>query len=218
MQAFPNTIHNLAPLADPIAYCDAHADELVARYESVSFEKVHGNITLWLPRLPASVLDVGAGSGRDANWLANRGYDVLAVEPSKGLRERGQRLHLSPRLRWINDNLPYLPRVMSIGLRYDFILLSAVLMFLPPLSQAKSLSTLASLLLPQGRLVLTVRLGPSDPKRGLFALSEQYVRDLLKFAGSLTERSWSLSEDCFSRHGVKWVSVVLEQSKPRSNW
>ena len=31
--------------------------------------------------------DIGAGSGRDANWLASNGWEVVAVEPST-LRDR----------------------------------------------------------------------------------------------------------------------------------
>jgi protein-L-isoaspartate O-methyltransferase len=41
-----------------------------------------------LPAPPARVLDVGAGSGRDAAWLTSLGLEVVAVEPSVALRVR----------------------------------------------------------------------------------------------------------------------------------
>ena len=39
-----------------------------------------------LPRPPGRALDVGAGTGRDAAWLARLGFQVVAVEPSGVLR------------------------------------------------------------------------------------------------------------------------------------
>jgi protein-L-isoaspartate O-methyltransferase len=52
------------------------------RYESVAAETVHGWLVDLLPNAPALVLDIGAGTGRDAAWLASRGLEVVAVEPS----------------------------------------------------------------------------------------------------------------------------------------
>jgi SAM-dependent methyltransferase len=50
------------------------------------------------------VLDIGAGSGRDALWLAQRGCHVIAVEPAANLRSLGHAktaaayaLHMPPR-------------------------------------------------------------------------------------------------------------------------
>lgn len=48
-------------------------------------------------------LDVGAGSGRDAAWLASLGYEVVAAEPAAGMRIEAQRRHPDPRIRWLDD-------------------------------------------------------------------------------------------------------------------
>jgi SAM-dependent methyltransferase len=61
-----------------------------------------------LPAAPASVIDIGAGTGRDAAWLAERGYRVVAVEPTEALRSRAIALHPSPAIEWIDDSLPAL--------------------------------------------------------------------------------------------------------------
>ena len=49
-----------------------------------------------LPSPPAVVIDVGAGTGRDAGAFADAGYEVIAVEPSTGMRAEAERLHPSP--------------------------------------------------------------------------------------------------------------------------
>ena len=56
------------------------------QYNSVPFESVHKD---WLDDIPSEgmALDVGAGSGRDARFLAARGLSVVAVEPADGIRE-----------------------------------------------------------------------------------------------------------------------------------
>jgi SAM-dependent methyltransferase len=56
-----------------------NAASVVPVYEAIDPAALHG----WLPDLlPATILDVGAGSGRDAAWLASLGHEVVASEPS----------------------------------------------------------------------------------------------------------------------------------------
>jgi 2-polyprenyl-3-methyl-5-hydroxy-6-metoxy-1,4-benzoquinol methylase len=85
-----------------------------------------------LPAPPASVLDVGAGSGRDAAWLAGKGYSVLAVEPSATMREEAQGRHAVPSIVWMDDRLPSLDAVLRLGAAFDLILVSAVWMHVQP--------------------------------------------------------------------------------------
>src|SRR5258708_28253088 len=78
-----------------------HAEAVVERHESLAPEKVNAWLDGYLPTQPSLVLDVGAGSGRDAAWLVSRGQQVIAVEPSDQMRTRGQRFHGSDLIRWI---------------------------------------------------------------------------------------------------------------------
>jgi len=84
---------------DVVAGYDSAATALVPEYERVSFENVHAPVLKWLPQSPAWVLDVGAGSGRDAAWFARKGHNVVAVEPSQQLRTVGEERHKSPAIK-----------------------------------------------------------------------------------------------------------------------
>ena len=64
-----------------IPHYDQNAEQLVSQYESLTFEHVHPALLDLLPPPGATILDVGAGSGRDAAWFAAKGYDVVAAEP-----------------------------------------------------------------------------------------------------------------------------------------
>jgi len=55
----------------------------------MSFADLHSDVARLLPKAPAFILDVGAGSGRDAASLAEMGHSIAAVEPVDELRNCG---------------------------------------------------------------------------------------------------------------------------------
>jgi toxin ParE1/3/4 len=113
-------------LSIALAWYDKHADAVASRYEAVNPVRLQDVVVNLLPRGQAAVLDVGAGTGRDAAWLAGQGLDVVAVEPSKAMREEATRRHADPRIQWVDDRLPELKvvsllkpgGVLSISLRF----------------------------------------------------------------------------------------------------
>ncbi|BCV28945.1 hypothetical protein TUM3811_28050 [Shewanella algae] len=62
---------------------------------------------------PLRILDVGAGSGRDAAFFATErlGNWVLTVEPAKALTSFGKRFPQGLPVTWHNDTLPELADV-----------------------------------------------------------------------------------------------------------
>ena len=102
--------------------------ELLKRYESVSFADHHRSVIHLIPATPGRVLDIGAGTGRDAVGFVALGHTVAAVEPTEELRRGAMALHPSPKIEWVNDSLPDLALVRARGEEYDVIMLSAVWM------------------------------------------------------------------------------------------
>jgi hypothetical protein len=70
-------------VAGATGWYDAHAPDLVRRYEAINPVSLHGWLSGLLPDAPGTVLDIGAGSGRDAGWFSAQGPDVIAVEPGR---------------------------------------------------------------------------------------------------------------------------------------
>ncbi len=142
----------LVRMVDPVAWYDANVETVTARYEGIAGEDIHGWLLDLLPALPATLLDIGAGTGRDATWLASKGYDVVAVEPSANMRAASARLHPAVRVHWINDTLPTLGEVTKSGLSFDLILLSAVWMHVSAADRPRAFRKLINLLKPGGAL------------------------------------------------------------------
>ena len=191
-----------------ISHYDQHAARLVEQYESLSFQEVHAGILGMLPPAGATVLDVGAGSGRDAAWFAANGYDVVAVEPSEAMLAHARTRHASSRIHWISDSLPELANVRRLGLSFDLILLSAVWMHIPPAARQRALRKLATLLAPKGRIAISLRLGTPDADRAMYAVSFSELSSLAQQFGLRVVHTDD-SQDRLGRSEVSWTNVVL---------
>ena len=128
-------------------YYDHSRDAVLARYNVLHPDEVHaGWAPAHLPSEPGFACDIGAGSGRDSNWLAANSWEVVAVEPST-LRDRAAR-DSHQRVVWMNDALPDLRNLRALGRRFDLILLSAVWMQVVPKGLEPALRILSELLGP----------------------------------------------------------------------
>ena len=195
-------------MADPIAWYDAHAETAVAQYEGLPSDTVHGWLRDLLPNGVATVLDIGAGSGRDAAWLSAKGYDVVAVEPSTSMRAAGTAIHADAPIRWIDDRLPALATVSKSGLSFDLILLSAVWMHLPPSDRPRAFRKIINLLKPGGLLAIALRDGPADQLRSIHPVLLEELEGLARDHGAFVERHTE-AKDHLGRPGIRWIQVAI---------
>jgi SAM-dependent methyltransferase len=183
------------------------AQALIEQYERISFEDVHRPTLHLFPLPPATVLDIGAGTGRDAAALARRGHVVTAVEPTPELRAWGQANHLLP-IRWIDDMLPRLETVRALGERFDLLLLTAVWMHLDAAQQREAMRTLATLAAPGGLVSMTLRHGPVPMGRRMFDVTADEVSSLAAEFG-LRAMYRAQAPDMLDRPDVRWTFLVL---------
>jgi ubiquinone/menaquinone biosynthesis C-methylase UbiE len=195
-------------MSDAVHWYDGNVAESSRRYESLAADKVHAWLITRLPNAPALILDVGAGSGRDAAWLASRGLEVVAVEPSAGMLAEARRLHPSPAIRWVSDHLPGLDQVFRLGLSFDVILLSAVWMHVPPGDRSRAFRKVITLLKPGGFVAITLRHGPVEDERGMYDVSQTEIESLARAHGAFVE-SAAISEDKLGRGSITWTQLVV---------
>lgn len=188
------------------------APELLRAYETISVEALHRPIWHLIPTVPSQLLDIGAGTGRDAAHFAAMGHRVLAVEPVAEMREGGRTLHPSPRVEWLADTLPALARVRDRGETFDAVLATAVWMHLDEAERAEAMPTVASLVKPGGVLILSLRHGPIPPGRRMFEVSADETIALAARDGlgclvnTLTPSMWA------SRTDVTWTRLAFRKA------
>ena len=187
-----------------------NARTLADQYESITFADVHRDVLHLFPAPAARVLDVGAGSGRDAAALATQGYSVVAAEPTNTLRAEGMRRHKGKPIDWTDDQLPALTDIRSRTERFDLILLTAVWMHLDKAERQLGMATLESLLSPGGRLSMSLRHGPVPVGRKMFDVSAEETIALASSSGLRLVHSVE-REDMLGRADVRWSFVVLEK-------
>jgi SAM-dependent methyltransferase len=191
-------------------YYDQHAGVLSNQYNAIEAGAVHNNwVERHLPAKPGFACDIGAGSARDANWLASIGWDVIAVEPSARMRELAMdKSH--PNVTWLEDALPHLNKLRSLGHRFDLILLSAVWMHVPPTSRERAFRILGELLKPSGVLVITLRHGSDEQEntqRGFHSVTADEVLDYARCRAVALSARFSVPDQ--TRGHVSWETLVF---------
>ncbi|USD64499.1 class I SAM-dependent methyltransferase [Vibrio sp. SCSIO 43136] len=194
-------------MSNTTAFYEQNAHSLANEYNSVAAEDVHASWKTFWPQQGDSVLDVGAGIGRDASWMAGRGADVIALEPAQAMLDLGKQ-HTGDSVTWLADQLPSLKKVEDLGLRFDLILVSAVWMHLAPSHRARAFRKLSNLLKANGRLVITLRHGDFSDGRISYPVSVGEIENFAKDSALLVKDVTS-SDDSLKRSEVWWQTVVL---------
>jgi SAM-dependent methyltransferase len=209
-------------------FYNENSHELAQQYLSKSFDEVHQSWSQFLPSIiqnpHAHILDIGAGSGRDAKHFAelavkehgtNNNIQVFAVEPANLLAKLGARQTKSLNVKWLTDSLPALSVITKQEVSFDLILLSAVWMHIPTTDRARSIGKLANLLKPGGKLVISLRHGQTDEERKerkMHTVCADELKQLAKDVGLFTLLETPKEEDKLGRNHVSWQTLVLQMS------
>ncbi|WP_255509326.1 bifunctional 2-polyprenyl-6-hydroxyphenol methylase/3-demethylubiquinol 3-O-methyltransferase UbiG [Hahella sp. KA22] len=182
-------------------FYNLNSEQLFHQYQSLSFEQVHAAWLDYLPATPGRALDVGAGSGRDAGWLANNGWSVTAIEPSDKLLAKAIARHSESQIQWLSDTLPDLERLQESN-SYHLILVSAVWMHLTPAQQTQSLQRLRRLQAPDGVIVITWRNLADEQERRFYPIEMKNFKNAQIYS----------TTDIGLRANVEWTTAVLRNT------
>lgn len=199
---------------DTLEYYDRNASEIADRYESAN-----DGIASLFPFVfekGERVLDLGAGTCRDAAVLLGLGIDVHAVEPSSGLRERAAALHPELAGRIFDGALPDgLPA--QVAGPYDGILVSAVLMHIADADLFDAAFAIRERLKAGGKLLVSIPIHRGDvlPRgdrdaagRLMIMRSPARLKLLFERLGFALESEWS-SADSLGRPDVAWATLYF---------
>lgn len=187
-----------------------NAPELIRRWSTLSVAEILAPVADMLPTCPVQVIDIGAGPGDTAEWLAKQRHSVLAVEPVAAFRTAGSARCPRDRVRWLDDTLPDLTRVIGT---FDLALLIGVWQHLTSAERCVAMARFATLLSPGGRLVMSVRHGPGAADRPCYEATTQEVVSLANAAGlrEIRRQTTGALQPANQAANVSWTWLVLER-------
>jgi len=207
-------------------YYNDRVEELAQQYLSLSFDDVHHNWAHHLPSIfkkPSStILDVGAGAGRDASHIAKMANQyckddsncrIYAAEPAIEMKRVGQETTRNQNVQWLQDSLPALNKITQLEVSFDLILLSAVWMHVPPGQRARSMRKLTNLLKPGGKIIILLKFGMTvqeQQQRQMYDVSVEELEHLAQNLGLFSKLEAQNEKDKFGRNGVHWQTLVLQ--------
>jgi 2-polyprenyl-3-methyl-5-hydroxy-6-metoxy-1,4-benzoquinol methylase len=199
-----------APMQQVIEGYSAASPELIDRFNAVSSSDLFKPVIDLLPLSKVRVVDIGAGPGRDAAWLANMGHAVLAVEPVKEFRDAGMSVDTLSKIEWIDDSLPDLIETKRRG-HFDLVLLCAVWQHLDDHQRLIAMRSLAELTTPGGLAIMSLRHGLGAPERTVHPVVPQETVDAaLREGFTLLRRVEAESlQPANQRNGVHWTWLAF---------
>ncbi|HEY8614601.1 class I SAM-dependent methyltransferase [Phenylobacterium sp.] len=201
---------------------DGYAQEAAAafdRYDALPFEHVHRAALHLFPERPSRVLDIGAGTGRDAGWWVARGARVVAAEPTDELREPARLRHPSPAITWLGDGLAELSAVHALQLTFELVMCTGVWMHLDQAERRRAMRATAPLLGPAGQLSISLRHGPVPEGRRMFEVTGAETRALAAEHGlnCRLEVDQESIQPSNRNAGVTWTYLLFERSCQRAS-
>jgi protein-L-isoaspartate O-methyltransferase len=186
------------------------ADDLLERYERRVFADLHKSVSHLIPNEPCSVLDIGAGTGRDAAGFAAIGHRVLAVEPTEPLRKGGMALHTSSSIEWVDDSLPDLALIVARQERFEVVMMTAVWMHLDERQRRQAMPRAASLVSEDGVLIMSLRHGPVPQGRRMFDVSSEETVQLASEQNLHPIINLGRMPDHSGRGDVSWTRLAFQ--------
>jgi SAM-dependent methyltransferase len=161
------------------------------RYGSVE-RKFSGKVNVRLEEavadlVPGRALDLGAGEGGDAAWLAGRGWEVVAVDVSQVALDRAAATVGSDRITWRQADLRSWTPEPDLG---TFDLVTMCYLHLPLAHQRRLLGLLADVVRPGGS-VLHVGHHHDDIAVGRWDMAE-LMRPAAEIAADLDPAVWEV--------------------------
>ena len=198
-----------------LSYYDNNAKDLSQRYESAKVDNIH---SLLLNTFPSKsyLLEIGCGSGRDAGFMYQNGYDVLAIDGSREMIAEAKRCHpeLVDRLEVMK-----IPEELHFeASSFDGVYSIATLMHLDKSMIDRTLEKVAMILKEGSKFLFSVSVqrddldeqGKDEKGRHFTTMSElEWVRCCEKY-GLQFEHS-EITADGLDRDGIVWLTCVVRK-------
>ncbi len=196
-------------------YYDNNAKYLSQRYESAKVDNIH---SLLLHTFPSKsyLLEIGCGSGRDASFMYQNGYNIFAIDGSRELIAEAKRCH--PELADSLEVIKIPDEVHFEPSSFDGVYCIATLMHLDKSAIDQTIEKVAMILKAGSKFLFSVSVqrddlddqGKDEKGRHFTSMSElEWVRCCEKHGLQLEQTE--ITDDGLDRDGIVWLTCVVRK-------
>ena len=196
-------------------YYDENAVEFACQTLSID---MHDLYELFINQLPQRdtqcILDVGCGSGRDANYFAKQGYEVTAIDASAELIQWAEQHHMSSRITWVHLDFSSIEK-QAWENKFTGIWACASLLHVPFLELPFIINSLLETLADEGMMYLSFKYGKVervDEERFFCDMNESRWKAIVAKIPQVIEYKIWLSADKRSSIENNWFNITIKKT------
>lgn len=190
-----------------LTYYNQNADQFYAGTVNVDFAAHRQRFLSYLPK-PATILDFGCGSGRDAKAFLDQGYQVEAIDGSLELCK------LASDYTGIQVRHMIFHELVAIG-RYDGIWACSSILHLSVDELSDVMRRMSLALKPNGIIYTSFKYGTfSGERNGRYFtdMTEETFADFIHSVDKLqTEEQWITCDVRTGRGEEQWLNLILRK-------
>ena len=178
---------------------------------------MHDLYELFIDQLPQRdmqcILDVGCGSGRDANYFAKQDYDVTAIDASAELIKYAQQHHMSNTISWVHLDFSSIEKQPWEN-KFTGIWACASLLHVPFLELPFIINSLLETLTDDGVMYVSFKYGKGervDEERFFCDMDESRWTTIVSKIPHVIEYHIWLSADKRSDCKDTWFNVMIKR-------
>lgn len=196
-------------IKDSINYYETYAEDFVASTVNVDMSKLYAEFERYL-KPGCRIMDLGCGSGRDSRYFSEKGYDVVAVDPSSVMCKRTKEFA---------GVITYTLKAEEVLFEdeYDAVWACASLLHISKENQEFVLRKVCRALRQDGILYCSWEYGNQERLengRNFTDLDEKELNHiLLEISDLKLIKSWVTTDMRSNRQEQKWLNVLLRNSE-----
>ena len=190
-------------------FYNRQASELIKRYDNANMSSLHKLLLESIPQ-GGKVLDIGFGSGRELQFLHDKGYDVWGMDPSDMFVKNARDRFLSKKSQFFKAGVPFNKDSIGLDAKFDAIIGIAMWMHLKHSLYKDAVASIVSVAKRASRVVISYSEGSRAADERYFEdVDLDYIVELFKSKGfSLLETT--KSADSLNRDELTWITVVFK--------
>ena len=190
-----------------IDFYNTHADDF---YQSTVNVDVSPLLSRFIPYLHASahILDAGCGSGRDSKAFIKKGFQITAIDASKELGKKAEKLIKQP------VEITTFQKFEATD-KFDAIWACASLLHVSSHELNDVFKKLSSYLVDDGVFYCSFKYGNDDVERNGRSFTNCDEKRLIQFIANtplLIKETWTTDDLRSGRKDEKWLNAILEKN------